>query len=172
MSSSKKTIEPVQTDEKLEAFAVKAKRKIDFIVVHCTATLESAAVESIKKYWRENLGWKDPGYHYLVDAWGVVHQLASEESITNGVKGFNSNSIHVSYIGGVDRLGKALDTRNTHQKQSIFFLLQTLRTRYPDAVIQGHRDFSEDKNGNGVIDPWERIKECPCFDAKVEYQFI
>jgi N-acetyl-anhydromuramyl-L-alanine amidase AmpD len=44
-------------------------------------------------------------------------------------------------------------------------LLLTLLKKYPAAKIQGHRDFSPDKNRNGKVDPWERIKECPCFDA-------
>ena len=36
----------------------------------------------------------------------------------------------------------------------------------------GHRDISPDLNHNGVVDPWERIKECPCFDAMTEYMDI
>ncbi|MBP9617825.1 MAG: N-acetylmuramoyl-L-alanine amidase, partial [Bacteroides sp.] len=23
-------------------------------------------------------------------------------------------------------------------------------------------------NYNGIVDPWERIKECPCFEVKAE----
>ena len=41
--------------------------------------------------------------------------------------------------------------------------------KYPEAVIQGHRDFSPDLNGNGRIEKSEWIKLCPCFDAKEEY---
>ena len=47
-----------------------------------------------------------------------------------------------------------------------------LRKLYPYARIVGHRDFSEDKNGNGTIEPWEWIKACPCFDAKKEYRNV
>ena len=32
----------------------------------------------------------------------------------------------------------------------------------------GHRDLSPDKNYNGIVDPWERTKECPCFEVKAE----
>ena len=35
--------------------------------------------------------------------------------------------------------------------------------------IVGHRDFSPDKDKNGIIASWERIKECPCFDPILEY---
>ena len=50
--------------------------------------------------------------------------------------------------------------------------MKLLKGRYPDAEILGHRDISPDANGNGIVDSWERIKECPCFDAKVEYKAL
>ena len=37
-------------------------------------------------------------------------------------------------------------------------------------TIKGHRDVSPDKNKNGIIESWERIKECPSFDAIPEYK--
>jgi N-acetylmuramoyl-L-alanine amidase len=40
-----------------------------------------------------------------------------------------------------------------------------LSKKYPDAAILGHRDFSPDKNGNGIIEYFEWIKSCPSFDA-------
>ena len=75
----------------------------------------------------------------------------------------------MAYIGGIDSEGKATDNRTGPQKKALAKLLRLLRSRYPDAVILGHRDISPDTNGNGTVDPWERIKECPCFDAKTEY---
>ena len=56
------------------------------------------------------------------------------------------------------------------QKASLFYLLQQLREQFSDAMICGHRDFSPDLNGNGIIEPWEWMKACPCFDAIDEYQ--
>jgi N-acetylmuramoyl-L-alanine amidase len=46
-----------------------------------------------------------------------------------------------------------------------------LRKLYPKARIRGHRDFSKDLNGNGIIEPREWIKACPCFDA-AEYRRV
>ena len=95
-----------------------------------------------------------------------------ESEISNGVQGYNSTAINVAYTGGIDRNGKATDNRTSEQKKSLVDLLKQLRERYPKARIMGHRDISPDKNGNGIIDPWERIKECPCFDAITEYKDI
>ena len=96
--------------------------------------------------------------------------MEPEEKISNGVKGFNLVTVNVAYVGGIDASGKGVDNRTAEQKESLLKLLKELKGRYPQAKIQGHRDFSEDKNGNGIIDPWERIKECPCFDAIPEYK--
>jgi N-acetylmuramoyl-L-alanine amidase len=38
--------------------------------------------------------------------------------------------------------------------------------------IVGHRDLSPDLDGDGIVEPQEWIKQCPCFDAKEEYKDI
>lgn len=143
-------------------------RKIERIFVHCTASHQTASVNDIKNEFKRK-GWKNPGYHYIVDPGGAIHQLLDDEKVSNGVRGYNQTAINVAYIGGIDAEGKAMDNRTEPQKKALAKLLRLLRSRYPDAVILGHRDISPDTNGNGIVDPWERIKECPCFDAKTEY---
>jgi N-acetylmuramoyl-L-alanine amidase len=39
------------------------------------------------------------------------------EKVSNGVKGFNSETINISYMGGVDFKNNAKDTRTPEQKQ-------------------------------------------------------
>lgn len=146
-------------------------RTIKRIFVHCTASRQTATVNDIKAEFRRK-GWKNPGYHYLIDPGGAIHQLLDDDRVSNGVKGYNSTSINVAYIGGIDNTGKGVDNRTDPQKKALVKILKILRQRYPDAVIMGHRDISPDTNKNGIVDPWERIKECPCFDAMVEYKNI
>lgn len=130
------------------------KRDIKFIVVHCTATTPDAKIQDIQRYWKETLGWKNPGYHYLTKRNGQVIQLQDESKIANGVKGYNANSIHLSYIGGVDKDGKPKDNRTIEQKEAMFEKLVELSERYPKAQILGHCDF-----------PGVR-KACPSFDTR------
>lgn len=146
-------------------------RKIKFIFVHCTATAQTASVQQILRIFKAR-GWKNPGYHYLVDKDGGIHGIHPEARVSNGVKGYNSVSINVAYIGGIDAQGRGIDNRTEAQKSSLVKLLRLLHQRYPEARILGHRDVSPDKNGNGKVDKWERIKECPCFDAIPEYKWI
>lgn len=144
-------------------------RSIKRIFVHCTAGSQRQTVADLQAEFKRKK-WKRPGYHYVVQADGTIRQLLDEEYVSNGVKGYNSTSIHVAYMGGIDAQGKATDNRTDAQKESLRKLLKLLKSRYPEADIMGHRDISPDKNGNGIVDSWERIKECPCFNAKEEYK--
>ena len=101
-------------------------RQIKYIVVHCTATQPDTTIESIKRYWKENLGWKNPGYHYIIKRSGEIVKINDEENISNGVEGYNKNSIHISYIGGVDKNNQAVDNRTEDQIHSMFNKLISL----------------------------------------------
>lgn len=135
-------------------------REIKFLAVHCTATPQTATVSSIQSYWRNVLKWKMPGYHFIIKPDGDVVQLLEIEKVSNGVKGFNSVSINISYIGGVDSQNKPIDNRTEAQKKALLDLLKKLKKQFPKAVIQGHRDFPEVK------------KACPSFNAKTEYKHL
>lgn len=153
-------------------------KKIKYIVIHCSAGYGNR--KSIEKFWKEKLGWNSPGYHRLIDSDGTIHKLSDFDKLTNGVKGFNTECIHICYIGGVDpsNVNKAKDSRTPAQKtaiqtcivESINWLDDNGKNIKEDLIVLGHRDFSEDKDGSGVIESWERIKECPSYDAITEYQ--
>jgi N-acetylmuramoyl-L-alanine amidase len=133
-------------------------RNIKYIAVHCTATAQTAKIEAIQNYWREHLGWTMPGYHFIVKADGTAVNLLPIEQVSNGVKDYNSVSINISYIGGIDKNGVPKDTRTPQQKATLLELLKKYKKQFPNAIIQGHRDFPNVK------------KACPSFDAKKEYQ--
>lgn len=149
--------------------------KIKYIFIHCSAGYSGR--KGIEAFWKSK-GWKSPGYHRLVELDGKIEKLADFSAITNGVVGWNSQSIHICYVGGVERknVNKALDSRTPEQKESLIKCIEEAKKWIKDngnntkIIILGHRDASPDKNGNGVIESWERIKECPSFDAKTEYK--
>lgn len=149
----------------------KVMRSIKRIFVHCTAGSQKQTIADLKAEFKRK-GWKNPGYHVVITPDGECHQLLDYDKVSNGVKNYNSTAINVAYVGGIDSNGKAVDNRTEAQKASLVKLLKELRGRYPKAQILGHRDISPDKNGNGKVDSWERIKECPCFDAIIEYKNI
>lgn len=138
-------------------------RAIKYIAVHCTAGSRRNTAREVVKYHTVTLGWKAPGYHYIVEADGNVVEALPVDRISNGVKGYNAVTINVAYIGGVDTSKPGLppaDTRTPAQKAALRRLLTELRRRFPDAEIRGHRDFPNVH------------KACPSFDAIKEYADI
>ncbi len=133
-------------------------RKINKIIVHCSATPEGreVTVKEIDKWHKAN-GWRGIGYHYVVYLDGSVHEGRDEKEAGAHCAGQNTNSIGVCYIGGVGADGKTpKDTRTEAQKKSLIELLKKLKEKYPGATIHGHREFAS--------------KACPSFDAKYEYK--
>lgn len=138
----------------------KSKRRIDEIIIHCTATMEGLdfTVDKIRA-WHKAQGWSDIGYHYVIYRDGNVHLGRSVDIEGAHCQAHNLHSIGIVYVGGLDRDGKTpKDTRTPQQKASLLDLLHSLRELYPDAKIHGHRDFAN--------------KACPCFDATKEYRNI
>lgn len=171
---------------------MKLAKNIKYIVIHCTAGYGS--INSIIKFWKQSLGWRDHGYDIIIDLDGTIWyntgigysknvKHARFELTTNGVRGYNDTAIDIAYIGGVkkDNYSVAKDTRTNEQLISIPAAIQSvLNWLNSEGVniqenlkgIIGHRDFSKDKNDSGIIESWERIKECPSFDAIPEYSWI
>lgn len=134
-------------------------RNIEYIVIHCTATMPSmdVPIERVKK-WHLQRGWSDIGYHYYITRDGEIHKGRKLSTIGAHVRGYNSRSIGICYEGGINENGDPEDNRTPEQKKSLLKVVQILKFVFSDATVQGHRDFS---NVN---------KACPSFDAKNEYK--
>lgn len=144
-------------------------RAIKYIVLHCTAGPQDQSLEVIKAFWRSK-GWKKYGYHHMIKPDGTTINLVPIEEISNGVQGFNAHSINISYFGGVGAHGEILDNRTPEQKAAQKELVQKYMAMFPDAIVLGHRDFSPDKNRDGIIEESEWMKACPSFSVKAWLQ--
>lgn len=131
-------------------------RKIDEIIIHCSATEagKDFKAKDIKQWHVKGNGWRDIGYHYVIDIDGTVEFGRPIEQVGAHTKGHNANSIGICYVGGLLN-GKAHDTRTEAQKQSLKTLIERLKEKYPIVKISGHRDYAN--------------KACPCFDVSKEY---
>ena len=140
----------------------KKMRKINEIIVHCTATPEGKdfTVADIDR-WHKAKGWKCIGYHYVVYRDGSVHAGRPVNEVGAHCYGHNQSSIGVVYVGGCTADSKTpKDTRTGAQKEALRNLLKKLVKEYhlPKGSIHGHRDYA--------------AKACPSFDATKEYAGI
>ena len=132
-------------------------RKIDLIVVHCSATRENRPfpVESLIACHQARFGFT--GYHYYITRDGNITQTRHENLPGAHARHYNQHSIGVCYEGGLTAEGHPADTRTPEQKTALWHLLQSLKADYPQATILGHCEL-----------PGVR-KTCPNFLASKEY---
>ncbi|MCM1369860.1 MAG: N-acetylmuramoyl-L-alanine amidase [Candidatus Amulumruptor caecigallinarius] len=151
---------------------MKRQTAIDTIMFHCTATPEGREV-SVKELdaWHKARNFEPyvapdgrkvyAGYHILVHLDGTYERIRpdSERGQHCPQQNMNNRAVSIVYAGGVARDGKTpKDTRTDAQKRTLLTLARTMKARYPNAHIIGHRDIAP--------------KACPSFDAKKEYSNI
>ena len=144
-------------------------RTITLIIIHCSATCEDRPfTEQALEAAHRQRGFDGTGYHFYIRRDGRILTTRSPERPGAHARGYNAHSIGICYEGGLDVNGRPADTRTLRQKEAMHRLVANLLQSYPEARVVGHRDLSPDKNYNGIVDPWERTKECPCFEVKAE----
>lgn len=132
------------------------RRITDLIVVHCSATKASQDIgaSEIRKWHIEDNGWSDIGYHQVIRRSGAI-ELGRPLHVTGAhAKGYNSRSIGVCLVGGIDVNGDPEDNFTPEQMDSLSLTLDYWKRIYTTAEILGHCDLP------GVS------KACPCFDVR------
>lgn len=135
-------------------------REIRNIVLHCSASPNGDAKvdRDVIDRWHQRNGWSGIGYHYVIEVDGRIAPGRPESAIGAHVSGENASSIGICMVG--------TDAFSEAQWESLRDLVFELTERYhPAPAVWGHRDFSPDKNGDGVIQEREWFKTCPGFDV-------
>lgn len=130
-------------------------RKIDKIIIHCSATPEGRDVktETIRQ-WHLKRGWSDIGYHYVIELDGKIVSGRPLERVGAHCRGENTGSIGICYVGGVNEEMIPKDTRTEAQRAALHSLLFDLTDNFANATIHGHNEFSS--------------KACPSFNVQTE----
>ncbi len=133
-------------------------RKINKIILHCTATPQGreVSVSTIRK-WHLQRGFNDIGYHFLIHIDGKIERGRSIKEPGAHTRLQNKNSIGICYVGGMSKdMKKAKDTRTQAQKDSLIKLMHELIYKYnKDMTIHGHNEYAN--------------KACPSFNVQEEY---
>jgi N-acetyl-anhydromuramyl-L-alanine amidase AmpD len=172
-----------------------ARRPIQLLVIHCTATPNGASLfsrdpdrtplEAIDAMhaargfsrtaeWRakQNGALRAIGYHFVLYVDGTVATGRAIEEVGAHVKDWNAYSLGLALIG--------TDAFTRLQWTRLAELVEKLCTQYripPRAVsstqgrraalmgVAGHRDLSDDLDKDGTIERQEWIKTCPGFSV-------
>jgi len=141
--------------------------KLQYLIIHCTATPEGREVSSaeIRKWHTSPVksggrGWKQVGYTDMIHLDGIIERLVKNNEdanvdsweITNGAVGYNGVSRHIVYVGGLGKDGKtAKDTRTAKQLASLEAYVKAFHAKFPDVKIIGHNQVA--------------AKACPSFNV-------
>lgn len=165
------------------------KRAINAIVIHCAATpngqdfkiAQLDEMHRVRGFKRDaqacrnlNPTLKSIGYHFVIEIDGSVRTGRGIEEIGAHVQGSNAKSIGICMIG-TDKFSQAqwtalrdcLITLSSKILRRAILTSDSMLKAFADAgiSIKGHRDYSPDLNGNGIIERTEWIKICPGFDV-------
>lgn len=127
----------------------KASRKINGIIIHCTASRKNATIFQLCRDWAVRLGWRSaPGYHKLVFEDGETVRLEEDNAVVNGAKGYNADHLHISWVGGHTRCDITKE-----QKIAVYKEVLKWQAIYElqDWQVKGHNEVSN--------------KECPRFNV-------
>ena len=134
-------------------------RKLDRIILHCTATPEGRHVDvDTIRVWHKARGWSDVGYHFIIYVDGSVHAGRAVEKTGAHVSGHNATTIGVVYVGGTDAAGKAKDTMNAAQETAFVNLVKHLRDQFGPLTLHGHNEYA--------------AKACPSFKVKDKFKWL
>ena len=146
-------------------------RTITLIIIHCSATPEgkSLSAEACRQDHILHRRFRDIGYHFYITRDGEIYQGRPLEKVGAHCRNHNSHSIGICYEGGLDARGNPKDTRTPEQRSALHLLVYQLLQQFRNARVCGHRDLSPDLDGDGTVEPWEWVKQCPCFEVSKEF---
>ena len=132
--------------------------RIKRIVFHCTATPLNTSISAILRYWKEDLGWRNPGYHVMVKSNGEYKITHPFNKISNGVKGHNHDALHIAGIFGMLDNGNYEDNSTPEMKEVMEVFLEVALEKIPNLKVYGHYELAP--------------KLCPLFEPKKEFKHL
>lgn len=128
--------------------------RTNYLILHAADTyarMDTTAADIDQ--WHRQRGFSGIGYHYVIRRDGTVENGRPDAVVGAHCrsKGRNRDSVGICLIGGRSDDDKPEDNFTVNQLQSLGFLIQKLKIKYPGVKVKGHRDFDPNK-------------ACPCFD--------
>ena len=133
-------------------------------VVHCAATRPgwmdgrptAEKVAEIRRWHTQDRGWRDIGYHWIIDRDGALARGRPENVIGAGVAGHNTGVIHVCLLGGHGASATDPFAANftPAQDRALRQLLQEIARRTKVARITGHNDHAAKACPGFMVSEW------------------
>lgn len=144
-------------------------RPIDEVIIHCSATRPDwMAGEGYQdkrdeiKRWHLARGWRDIGYHYLIDRDGALISGRPVGQVGAHVKGHNAGTIGVCLLGGhgSSENDDFHDNFTVEQDDALRRFIKAKRMEFPGInKISGHNEYAAKACPGFRVKEW--LKELP-----------
>jgi hypothetical protein len=137
------------------------------IIIHHSATTDGLVLkdfDAIKRYHINHNGWRDIGYHYVVESVSNQYQIIPgrpENDDGAHCIGQNSQSIGICLVGNFIE-----QEPPEAQIQTLIYLIKDIYSRHGQLPIYGHRDFYA-TSCPGKLNI-ERVRKLASGEAKTE----
>lgn len=142
-----------------------ARYPVNEIILHCADTRPDwmagrplpEKVAEIRRWHVQERGWRDIGYHWVVDRDGAVAHGRPETEIGAHVEGHNRGTIGICLLGGYGSSADDPFAKNftVAQASAIKQLIAEINRRTAIRKISGHNDYA--------------AKACPGFRVNAAY---
>lgn len=147
------------------------------IVIHCSATpfdMDYTEEDLLRDHLARGFNTY-AGYHIYIRKSGDKKYKRPMHIIGAHALPFNKDSWGICYEGGLKAGGKtwrdAADTRTMQQRAELLNAIREVMEYIVSTVSGVHKkDYIIEIIGHGQLEGIR--KECPCFDAKLEYEWI
>ena len=130
------------------------RKETRYIVIHCSATPSNMDIgaEDID-HWHKERGWSGIGYHEVIRRDGSLELGRGVNAVGAHVRGYNSLSVGVCLVGGVDASNTPTNNFTKAQFKTLVRSLKFYKALFPDALVVGHGELNKGK-------------ACPSFDVQ------
>ena len=137
--------------------SLKKRQETNYLVVHQSATNRKQKCDVFDIHrWHIERGWSGIGYHFVIEKDGVLRSGRPLDTVGAHCKGFNSESVGICMVGGLNQQGETVDNFSDAQYKTLQTLLIILKEIYKDAKIVRHKDLADTLCNEVNID---KIKE-------------
>ncbi len=130
----------------------KARYPVTEIILHCADTRPdwmagrpiSEKVAEIRRWHVQQRGWRDIGYHWVIDRDGTVAPGRRETEIGAHVENHNRGTLGICLLGGFGASADDLFEKNFTgaQAAAVKRLISEIKWRTEIERISGHNDYS------------------------------
>ncbi len=130
-----------------------------YIILHHSLTVDSKtkSAEAIKRYHIETMGWKDIGYHHLIELVDKEYKIfkGREDNVAGAhTRGMNINSLGICCVGNYDK--RFMDEDMFDLLADLVFCL-CLKYMIPIDNIRRHNDYAPYKTCPGKYFPFDKL---------------